>query len=124
MREEAGAVAPVKIDPPHSFPTFSPREVCYHERGWGEEEEEDVEEGETGVTAQGVSRGLPTIASVSVYPHLWIFASVLACICVYVSTCVCTPACARARSRAPVGREGTSACGCTWTDTRCGRVRV
>jgi len=27
------AVAPVKIDPPHSFPTFSPREVCYHERG-------------------------------------------------------------------------------------------
>lgn len=31
MREGGGAVAPVKIDPPHSFPTFSPREVCYHE---------------------------------------------------------------------------------------------
>lgn len=32
------AVAPVKIDPPHSFPTFSPREVRNHERmglrGW------------------------------------------------------------------------------------------
>lgn len=26
------AVAPVKIDPPHSFPTFSPREVRNHER--------------------------------------------------------------------------------------------
>lgn len=79
MGEEGGAAAPVKIDPPHSFPTFSPREVCYHERGWGEEEE-DVEEGETRVTAQGVSRGLPTIASVSVYPHLWIFASVSICV--------------------------------------------
>lgn len=121
MREEAGAVAPVKIDPPHSFPTFSPREVCYHERGWGEEEEE----GETGVTAQGVSRGLPTIASVSVYPHLWIFASVHTRAHVYTYLRVCTPACARARALAPpVGREGTSACGCTWTDTRCGRVRV
>lgn len=95
MREEAGAVAPVKIDPPHSFPTFSPREVCYHERGWGEEEEE----GETGVTAQGVSRGLPTIASVSVYPHLWIFASVLACIRVYVSACMYARVRARALSR-------------------------
>lgn len=46
MREEGGAAAPVKIDPPHSFPTFSPREVCYHERGWGEEEEEDGGGGE------------------------------------------------------------------------------
>jgi len=99
MREGGGAVAPVKIDPPHSFPTFSPREVCYHERGWDEEEEEDVEEGETGVTAQGVSRGLPTIASVSVYPHLWIFANVLVCIHVYVFTRIY--ACARARSLAP-----------------------
>lgn len=105
MREEAGAVAPVKIDPPHSFPTFSPREVCYHERGWGEVEEEDAEEGETGVTAQGVSRGLPTIASVSVYPHLWIFASVLACIRVYVSTCVYVRPRARARALAPRWEE-------------------
>lgn len=38
------AVAPVKIDPPYSFPTFSPREVCYHERGWDENEEKEVEE--------------------------------------------------------------------------------
>lgn len=30
---EEGVVAPVKIDPPHSFPTFSPREVCYRARG-------------------------------------------------------------------------------------------
>lgn len=124
MREGGGAVAPVKIDPPHSFPTFSPREVCYHERGWDEEEEENVEEGETGVTAQGVSRGLPTIASVSVYPHLWIFASVS---CMHTRVCiyVCTRARARAHSCAPArGEGGTSACGCTWTDTWCGRVRV
>lgn len=65
-----------------------------------------MEEGVTGVTAQGVSRGLPTIASVSVYPHLWIFASVLVCIHVYASTCVCTT---RARSCAPSRGEGGQA---------------
>jgi len=120
MREKGGAVAPVKIDPPHSFPTFSPREVCYHERGWDEEEEEDVKEGETGVTAQGSLAGV-TIASVSVYPHLWIFASVsCAYMCMYQRVCAFT----RAHSRSPLGEEGTSACGCTWTDTRCDRVRV
>lgn len=99
MQEGGGAAAPVKIDPPHSFPTFSPREVCYHERGWGEEEEEDVEAGETGVTAQGVSRGLPTIVSVSVYPHLWIFASV-SCAYMCVHLCMCVRTRARARARA------------------------
>lgn len=104
MREGGGAVAPVKIDPPHSFPTFSPREVCYHERGWDEEEEEDVKEGETGVTAQGVSRGLPTIASVSVYPHLWIFASVsCAYMCTLLRVCVCV------RSCTPLGGGGKQA---------------
>lgn len=106
MREGGGAVAPVKIDPPHSFPTFSPREVCYHERGWDEEEEEDAKEGETGVTAQGVSRGLPTIASVSVYPHLWIFASVLVCIYVYASMCLCAPPLGEGGGQAHVGARG------------------
>lgn len=91
MREGGGAVAPVKIDPPHSFPTFSPREVCYHERGWGEEEEEDAEEGETRVTAQGVSRGLPSRLSLCIH----ISGSSRAFSCAYM--CVCIYVCVRAR---------------------------
>lgn len=117
MQEGGGASAPVKIDPPHSFPTFSPREVCYHERGWGEEEEE---ERETGVTAQGVSRGLPTIVSVLCIHISGSSRASRVHICVRIYVYVRT----HARAHPDERRRGTSACGCTWTDTWCDRVRV
>lgn len=48
------------------------------------------------------------------------------CVCMCVSVCVCVYICVRAscaNARA-LGSGVGGAYGCTWTDTRCGRVRV
>lgn len=60
-------VAPVKIDPPHSFPTFSPREVCARE-----DEARWRRRRRHGVAAQGVVLVGVTYhcISVSVYPRI------------------------------------------------------
>lgn len=112
-------VAPVKIDPPHSFPTFSPRErfATTRERGWYEKEEKEVEEveeveevcrrwrrGRLGASGrEEISWGLSTTAD-SVYPHLRIFTNILRA---YVRVCAST--CARARSRRMGGAAGGGA---------------
>lgn len=101
------------------------------------EEENEVAEGRGDGVAGGAERGLVggylrTAASVSVYPHLRIFASVFMCmyvcihihmyVCLYVYACMCVRAsCATTRAH---GSGVGGAYGCTWTDTRCGRVRV
>lgn len=48
------------------------------------------------------------------------------CVCMCMSVCVCVYICVRAscaNTRA-LGSGVGGAYGCTWTDTRCGRVRV
>lgn len=63
-----------------------------------------------------------TVASVSVYPHLRIFANVHTC--AYASVCARARRWMRDEEGVQGGRRQAGACGCTWTDTRCGRVRV
>lgn len=62
-----------------------------------------------------------TVASVSVYPHLRIFANVHTC--VYASVCARADGNGTGRGKGGKRRQ-TGACGCTWIDTRCDRVRV
>jgi len=116
------AVAPVKIDPPHSFPTFSPREVCAREdearRGAGGEG--GGREGgwrgrgrrRHGVAAQGVLVGGYLPLRLSLCIHI----SGSSCVCVYLCACVhaCMHACmhayvrtrAHVRPRADEGGDG------------------
>lgn len=134
------AVAPVKIDPPHSFPTFSPREVCYHRerermrRGGGRDgwRRRDAGEWGDGGGCEGGSRGgyLPSCLSLCIH----ISGSSRAFSCAYVCMHHVN---ARSRARAfslsvslsrrwqAGGRaSGQGDGGRTWTDTRYGRVRV
>jgi hypothetical protein len=132
------AVAPVKIDPPHSFPTFSPREVCAREdevrrggaggggggRGGGGG---GGGGGDTGWLRRGFSWGVTyhcVCLCVSISPDL----RARACICVHACIHACMHAYARAHTRARTSARGrgwpervarmANARGYTWTDTR------